>query len=153
METRLRSKLYWGIFLLVVSGAGLVLHCRGRDHNPRLPPADDAFLSYLQAAHGLARLLVGPPNSVIGANRQEQRQEQIAKAIDELERLQAEAAALPPSEIQRLTLAEKNLVAQVRRAWDDLALRHAKSPSFPGADWPRLEAAFRLCCELNPPKN
>jgi hypothetical protein len=148
MERYLRSKLYWGI--LLTSAAVLVLCCRGRDHTPRLPPVEDAFLSYFQSAQGLAGLLLSPqrPNS---NSSPENRQEAIAKACEELERLQANVAALSPDEIERMKLAEKDLVAQAARGWNELARRHAKDATFPGVDWPRLEAAFRLSRELNRP--
>ena len=143
MQTWLRSKLFWGI--LLASGAGLTLFCLGRGRSSPLPPADDAFLSYLQAANGLAGLILDPPPLVPGENRQQQ----ITDACAELQKLEAQVQSLPPDEIQRLILAEKDMVSQASQAWSELARRHADRPSYPDANWPRLEEAFRLCRELN----
>jgi hypothetical protein len=143
MDTWLRSKLFWGI--LLAGGVGLVFCCHGRDQHPRLPPADDAFLSYFQAAYGLANLLLHPAPLMPGENRQEQ----LAMACEELKNLQAAAAALPPDELDRLVREHEKVVAEVGAAWRVLAHRQSKSRQSPGVDWPRVEAALRLSRDLS----
>ena len=144
MATWQRSKVLWGI--LLTTGIGLALSCRGRD-NPRLPPADDAFLSYLQAAQGLARVLRDSPPEIAGENRLEK----FAAALTELEKYQAAAEALAPEEIQRLAREEHQIVHQAKQAWDELDRLHEMNPNLFSADWLRLETAYRLCRELPQP--
>lgn len=144
MATWLRSKLFWGILLTL--GVGLVVACRGRDHHPRLPPADDAFISYHQSAAGLARLIL----EVLPASSGEKHVEQWKAALEGVESWQAEAEKLPTIELQRLQAAEPDLVALSGEAWQKLARKRQADPDFCGELWPRIEAAFRLCRELNP---
>ena len=72
-----------------------------------------------------------------------------AKACEELKKLQAKVQAIPASELRRLAVEEKDLVSQTNEAWAEVTRRHTQYPSFPEADWPRLEEAFRICRELN----
>jgi hypothetical protein len=144
MATWPRSKLFWGILLTM--GVGMVVFCRGRDHNPRLPPADDAFISYHQSAVGLARLALEVPPASSG----ETKGEQWKTALEGVESWQAEAENLPADELQRLRNEEPELVALTSEAWHKLAEKRRADPDYCGELWPRIEAAFRLCREMNP---
>jgi hypothetical protein len=77
---------------------------------PRLPPVEDAFLSYFQSAQGLAGLFLRTQR--LNPNESpEKRHESIVKACEELERMQADVAALSPDEMERMKPAERDLVA------------------------------------------
>lgn len=141
MPSIVRSKLGRGIVLMCT--AGLALFCLGCGSSSPLPRADNDFLSYFQAAHGLAHVILDPPPLRPG----EDRKVQLATACEQLDKLQVKAQALPASDRQRMAREERDLVSQTSEALAEISRRHGHSPSFPDTDWSRLEDSFRLCRE------
>src|SRR5204863_9043000 len=115
-----------------------------------LPKEEHAFLSYLQSGRALTRVILDPPPLLPEYlnHPKEDRKEQLAKACQELEELQAKVLTLSASDRKRLALSEKELIAETNAGWAEISRRHLQNPSFPETDWPRLEKGFQVCREL-----
>ena len=148
MQSVLKAKLLWGT--LVVGSAGIALLFIPRGPSIPLPKDENAFLSYLQSARALTRIILDPPPLLpeYFKHPKEDRKEQLAKACQELEELQAKVLSLSESDRKRLAILEKELIGETNTAWAEICRRHRENPAFPETDWPRLEKGFQVCREL-----
>lgn len=139
------NRLWWLVALAGICCVGSL----GCSAKTTLPPADDALLSYVQAAHSLAMFLHidAPPRP------EENREQQFEAACAQLESLQKAAAAIPPAEQSRLLQnGEYAGTAQsAQAAWKDLVKKQEVDHKIAADKWTRVERAFDLCGQLKIP--